>query len=174
MNEKKLLEIVETNLRKILEFSPFANFEGINTTEEFKSVIETDPAFAPFSLNREKYVTARIGGNLITSLHRKLGDLYEELIIELLSETFGLSKEYLKYSLEVQIGNELQKRTTDGRIMLDDVPNVDLQNLVKGCIDGNRGSFLLSDWRQQTYSGRQRHGFRTKNKKDRADNAYLL
>jgi hypothetical protein len=132
--EEKLLEIVKRNLSKVLEFDPFKNFKGINSNQDFLQIIENDPAFAPFSLDKEKYVTARFGGNMITSLHRKLGDLYEELIITLLSEKFGFDKTYLKYSLEIQIGDIHQIRTTDGRIFLDDLQNEKLQNLVKTCI----------------------------------------
>lgn len=134
--EQKLLELAENHLLKTLEFNPYANFEGVNSNTGFMEIIEHDPAFAPFSLNREKYITARFGGNLVTSLHRKLGDLYEDLILALLSEKFGLTKEYLKYSLDLQIDNESQKRTTDGRIMLVDI-NEELQKIVKPCIKGD-------------------------------------
>ncbi len=134
--EQKLLELAENHLLKILEFNPYANFEGVNSTSDFMQIMEYDPAFAPFSLNREKYITARFGGNLVTSLHRKLGDLYEDLILVLVSEKFGLTKEYLKYSLDLQIDNEIQKRTTDGRIMLVDI-DIELQKIVKPCIKGN-------------------------------------
>ena len=106
-------------------------------------IIEKDPAFAPFSLNREKYVVARFGGNLVTSLHRKLGDLYEDLIITLLSEKYGFEKTYLKYSLELQIDEVRQIRTTDGRIMLADVKNKNLQNLANNCISGDYKGLAL-------------------------------
>jgi hypothetical protein len=141
--EERLLEIVENHLLKILAFNPYANFEGVNSTEDFMRVIEKDPAFAPFSLNREKYVTARFGGKLVTSLHRKLGDLYEELILVLLSKKFGLTKIYLKYALQLQIDQESQTRTTDGRIMLADVPNTELQNIVRSCLSDNYKGLAL-------------------------------
>jgi hypothetical protein len=132
--EEKLIAIVESNLLKVLEFNPYANFEGISSTKDFMNLMQADPAFAPFSLNREKYVAARFGGNLVTSLHRKLGDLYEELFITILSETFGFSKDYLKYSLELNIDGELQKRTTDGRIILADIKNAALRKKAKRLI----------------------------------------
>lgn len=136
--KEKLLKIVKKNLLKILEFDPFKNFKGVSSSEDFLSVIENDPAFAPFALNREKYVAARFGGNLITSLHRKIGDLYEELIIALLSEKFGFDKSYLKYSLKIQIGDIQQRRTTDGRILLPDLQDKKLQNLVKNCLSDEK------------------------------------
>ena len=75
-----------------------------------------DPAFAPFFLNDTKYVTARIGGNLITSLHRKLGDMYEEIFQTLLADKLNISSEDLSYSLMLNIDNKSQKRSTDGLI----------------------------------------------------------
>jgi hypothetical protein len=50
-------------------------FENVTDKESFLELIGSDPAFAPFFLNNPKHITARIGGNLITSLHCKLGDM---------------------------------------------------------------------------------------------------
>ena len=102
--------------------------------------MKQDPAFSPFCLDRDKYVIARIGGNLITSIHRKLGDLYEEIILELLHNKYGFSKSYLKFSLNIVIDGKEQQRTTDGRLVLEDITNVDLKNKVRNLIlDGYDG-----------------------------------
>jgi hypothetical protein len=99
--------------------------------------MRNDPAFAPFCLDRDKYVLARIGGNLITSIHRKLGDIYEEILLELLQDKYGFSKDYLKFSLNIIIDGYEQERTTDGRLVLSDIENEDLKNKVLNLITGN-------------------------------------
>jgi len=70
--EEKLREIIHHHLSVVLEYNPFERFDGISDKESFLEMIGNDPAFAPFFLDNPKYVTARIGGNLIVSLHRNL------------------------------------------------------------------------------------------------------
>ncbi len=131
MLEDRLLIIIKQNLEKILEYNPFYNFPGISTNEEFSELIKTDPAFAPFGLERKEYVLARFGGNLITSLHRKLGDAYEAIFTEILSDKFSIEKDKLKYSLAIQINDETQIRSTDGLVLFDELKNEKIRTLLK-------------------------------------------
>jgi len=114
--EEKLREIIHHHLSVVLEYNPFERFDGISDKESFLEMIGNDPAFAPFFLDNPKYVTARIGGNLIVSLHRKLGDMYEEIFKTLLADKFQIPEEELSYSLILNIDGKLQKRSTDGMI----------------------------------------------------------
>jgi hypothetical protein len=138
--EERLKHIISHSLGKISDFDGYKKFEGVSNAEDFKKLMRRDPAFAPFCLDREKYVVARIGGNLITSIHRKLGDLYEEILLELLNDKYGFSKEYLKFSLDIVIDGKEQKRTTDGRLILSDIDNKELKDKVANLvIDGYDG-----------------------------------
>jgi hypothetical protein len=116
MTNSRLREIIERHLLKVLEYDPFERFEGVTNKRSFLQMLSNDPAFAPFFLNNSKYVTARIGGNLITSLHRKLGDMYEEIFRALLETELGIPEEELRYSLTLNIDGKLQQRSTDGVI----------------------------------------------------------
>jgi len=113
---ESLRAIVVRNLERVLAFDPFKHFEDVETREAFASLLESDPAFAPFSLANAKYIAARLGGNLITSLHRKLGDLYQEIFLQLLRVHFQLPEENLTFSIEIEIDGNKQKRSTDGMI----------------------------------------------------------
>ena len=128
--ENKLKEIIKHSLEKITDFDGYKKFEGVTEASHFKELMKKDPAFSPFCLDRDKYVIARIGGNLITSIHRKLGDLYEEIILELLHNKYGFSKSYLKFSLNIVIDGKEQERTTDGRLVLKDIKDENLKNKV--------------------------------------------
>lgn len=121
MLEDTLLNIIKINLEKILEYNPYYNFPGISSNDEFSELIKTDPAFSPFGLERKEYVLARFGGNLITSLHRKLGDAYEDMFTEILSDRLGIPKDKLKYSLTIQINDEMQVRSTDGLVLFSEL-----------------------------------------------------
>jgi hypothetical protein len=119
INEAELLDLAVTNIRRVLEFSPYKSYTGIKSREEFQQLIARDPAFGVLGLDDERYVIARVGGNLVTSLHRKLGDMYEALFGYLLKKSFGLKEDDLHFSVEVKIGERTQVRSTDGLIRKD-------------------------------------------------------
>ena len=116
MIDTKLRAVIEANLSVVLDYDPYARFEGIETRADFDALLRKDPAFAPFFLHHSKYIAARIGGNLVTSLHRKLGDLYEELFQVLLKEKLNVPESDLEYAVEIRINEETQQRSTDGLI----------------------------------------------------------
>jgi len=132
--EDTLKTIIKRNLEKIKKFDGYKKFKSVNNASDFIELMQNDPAFSPFYLDRDKYVTARIGGNLITSIHRKLGDLYEEIILELLNDKYGFSKQYLKFSLNIDVDGKIQERTTDGRLLLDDITDMSLKQKVKDLV----------------------------------------
>lgn len=119
VNETELLHIAINNLRKVRGFNPYKNYYGIKSREEFKQLIALDPAFGILGLDDDRYIIARVGGNLVTSLHRKLGDMYESLFRYLLINSFALNENDLHFSVEVQIGDRVQLRSTDGLIKKD-------------------------------------------------------
>ena len=141
--ENTLIAAIEYHLNKILDFDGYSKYDGVTNPKEFIYLMDNDPAFNPFGLGRDKYVTARIGGNLITSIHRKLGDLYEDMIIALLHDKYGFSKEYLKFSLNIVIDGNEQERTTDGRIMIADIDDKVLREETKKLIVGNYEGLAL-------------------------------
>lgn len=141
--EEILKNVIKSNLEKITEFDAFKKFEDVSDICEFKEMICNDPAFSPFYLNCDKYVIARIGGNLITSIHRKLGDLYEELILELLHYKYGFSKDYLKFSIDIVIDGKKQERTTDGRILLNDIQDEELRQKVNNLVISGYDGFAM-------------------------------
>lgn len=119
VDEDELLNIARLNIRKVLEFNPYKSYYGINNREEFKQLIALDPAFGVLGLDDDRYIIARVGGNLVTSLHRKLGDMYEALFAYLLRKSFSLNENDLHFSVQVQIGDRVQVRSTDGLIKKD-------------------------------------------------------
>lgn len=117
--EDELLSLAVKNIRKVLEFSHYKSYKGIKSREEFQQLISRDPAFGILGLDDERYVIARVGGNLVTSLHRKLGDMYEALFGYLLKQSFNLNENELHFGVEVKIGDRIQVRSTDGLIRKD-------------------------------------------------------
>lgn len=121
VNETELLNLAIASIRKVLDFNPYNSYKdkGVENREQFQQLIASDPAFAALGLDDERYIIARVGGNLITSLHRKIGDMYEALFGYLLKKSFDLSESDLHFSVTVKIGDRTQVRSTDGLIIKD-------------------------------------------------------
>ena len=113
-NSTVLLSIADKHLSLIAKYNPYRNFAGVKDRKAFAAMIAEDPAFSSFGFTDDRYVVARIGGNLITSLHRKIGDMYEEIFRYLLQCRFDLSAADISFKVDVQIGSRIQARSTDG------------------------------------------------------------
>ncbi|BBL73708.1 hypothetical protein [Methylomagnum ishizawai] len=116
INEQELLSIALRNLNRVHSFDPFASYPGVNSKADFIGLINNDPAFCHLGLGTDEYVMARIGGNLITSLHRKIGDMYENIFSYLLIKVFNIPEHDLHFSVNVRINDRFQERSTDGLI----------------------------------------------------------
>ena len=128
-DEHLLLQIAKGELSKILSFTPYKNYPGVSSRDEFRRLIGQDPAFDFLGLDDERYAVARIGGNLITSLHHKIGDMYESVVQAVLTSQFDLAPSELKYSIIVEIGRRRQKRSTDGFVPTDRLTGRSLSRL---------------------------------------------
>jgi hypothetical protein len=118
--EDQILELAVQHLSRISEYDPYQNFPGVNNRATFSRMIARDPAFRHLGLDEsERYVIARIGGNLITSLHRKVGDMYEDIFQILIRNRFDLNQSDLSYSVDLPIGGRTQERSTDGYVPIE-------------------------------------------------------
>lgn len=80
---------------------------------------ERDPLFSIFGLYGPRYLTARFGGGLNTSIHRKLGDLVEDSVQQAVIAGLDLDPARAVYAAEVESGDEKVVRTADCFIDLD-------------------------------------------------------
>jgi len=66
IDPQHLLDIAGHHLGLVQEYDPYQSFPGVTSREQFRELIRRDPAFAPLGLDDDRYLTARIGGNLVT------------------------------------------------------------------------------------------------------------
>jgi hypothetical protein len=137
-NAEVLLAMAEEHLGLIAKYNPYRNFAGVKDRKAFSTLIAEDPAFSAFGFGDERYVVARIGENLITSLHRKIGDMYEDMFRYLLQCRFDLSAADVAYKVDVVIGSRTQERSTDGLLPKRKLVSLDLP-LPSNCLKGAEG-----------------------------------
>ncbi len=123
-NDKEIINIILNDLHEIENFNPYRNFNNINNANQFKEFLSNDPAFNNIGLIDKKYVTARIGGNLVTSIHRKIGDMYENIFSHLIKTKFNLTEEHLNFNIKLNIDGKTQIRSTDGFIPIEKLKNI--------------------------------------------------
>ncbi len=129
--EEQLRFIIRKHLSVVTRFNPYSRFEGVETREDFLRMIGSDPAFRHFFLDNEQYAIARVGGNMITSLHRKLGDLYEDIFKALLTHHFSPLNLDLDFRLQILVDEELQERSTDGLLRYEGMPNLEKSRILQ-------------------------------------------
>lgn len=122
-DEKIILELALANINKINEFDPYKSYASVSCRNTFKDMMARDPAFSALGLDDDRYVIARIGGNLVTSIHRKIGDMYEGIFAYLLKTKYGIPEHDLHYSVSVKIGGRTQQRSTDGLLKRENMPS---------------------------------------------------
>ena len=77
---------------------------------------QADPLFSMFGLDTPEYVAATLGGGTVTSIHRKLGDLYERCVQTILSTQLNTPLERLTYATPIASGDRDESRTADAYV----------------------------------------------------------
>ncbi|NLF08053.1 MAG: hypothetical protein GX594_08745 [Pirellulaceae bacterium] len=69
-----------------------------------------------------EYLGATLAGGTVTSVHRKLGDIYEECIRAIFAHTFELKADDIVYSAIIRSGENEETRNADTYLQFDRLP----------------------------------------------------
>lgn len=119
--ESRLISIIKSELEVSLDY------ERVSSAEVEVERYKTDPVFSLFLLNSKDVVLARARGALVMSITRKLGDLYEKSIKEIVKHQLGLTDAEIRYSARIA-GEE---RSLECRILLKDIKDENIKVKVK-------------------------------------------
>jgi len=86
--------------------------------DEIIAEFQKDPLYSIFGLDSPEYVAAILGGGTITSIHRKIGDLYEQCVHTIIVHQLGLPAAP-RFTAAIVSGDVEQKRTIDVYIPFD-------------------------------------------------------
>ena len=113
VDEAELLAIIKRNLAVAGRYR-----RQKDTTKEGEA-LKQDPVFSLFGLTGQEYILAKARGAQVVSLHRKLGDLYQELVSFLFQSALQLSAEEIKFELVRGRSSGAGKRSLDAKIPFD-------------------------------------------------------
>lgn len=123
----KLQEILKTtilrHLSRLERYEP-AHGRGPNklTAAELKQAFADDLVYSIFGLDSPDYIAAALAGGTITSIHRKIGDAYEECVRTIFSTQYQLTAEQVQYKAMISSGDRQLKRRLDVYFALKDIP----------------------------------------------------
>ena len=123
--ENILVSIIRHELSRVLEY------ERLETAQVELEAYRRDPVFSLFLLDSKDMVMARARGAFVMSITRKLGDLYENCIREIVKFSLGLTNEQIRYSAHIA-GEE---RSLECKISLRDIKLRHLQQSIRKIIE---------------------------------------
>jgi len=89
---------------------------------ELKQAFADDPVYSIFGLDSPEYIAAALAGGTITSIHRKIGDAYEECVRTIFSTQYQLTAEQVRYKAMIPSGDRQLRRSLDVYFALKDIP----------------------------------------------------
>lgn len=120
--DQRLHAIVLEHLAKLGEYvpGPVKNAGGKKQLEER---LARDPLYSIFGMDSPEYAAATLAGGTITSIHRKLGDIYEGCVKAVFMAQLGLSADQVTYSATIMSGEKEETRTADVYLKFDQLPD---------------------------------------------------
>jgi len=134
--EAQLFDIVMRHLDRLKAYIPGPVKKAGGTKEHLIQRYAADPLYSIFGLDSPEYVSATLGGGTVTSIHRKLGDIYEDCLKNVFHRRLGISFEQLTYSAQIMSGTTRQARTADAYIQFDQVRDTRQRKAIEGYCDG--------------------------------------
>jgi len=115
-----LKSIILSHLSRLDQYRP-AHGRGPNklTATELKQAFADDPVYSIFGLDSPEYIAAALSGGTITSIHRKIGDAYEECVRTIFTVQYHLPVGQMQYSAMITSGDRQSQRSLDLYLALD-------------------------------------------------------
>lgn len=117
--EQTLYDITIQHLAKLESFIPGPVKKAGKAREALLQRYRQDPVFSIFGLDSAEYIAAALSGGTITSIHRKLGDIYEDSVAAIFAHSLGLAAEDIRYTATIVVDDEPETRSIDAYLPFD-------------------------------------------------------
>ena len=121
--DQQLFEIAMFHLSKLDAYTPGPVKKAGGTKEHLIRRYRSDPLFSIFGLDSPEYVAATLGGGTVASIHRKIGDLCEACVKEILIRKLNQTPEQITYSATIRSGDAEETRSADAYLQFDRLPD---------------------------------------------------
>jgi hypothetical protein len=116
--EKALHALTMEHLAKLATYIP-GPVKKRGTRDKLLASYRDDPVFNIFGLDSLEYLAATLAGGTVTSIHRKLGDIYEACVKTIFMQSLQLSPTDVTYSTIIRSGETEEDRSADTYLQFD-------------------------------------------------------
>ena len=116
--EQALYALTMEHLAKLAEYIP-GPIKKRGTRDKLLAAYQQDPAYSIFGLDSLEYLGATLAGGTVTSIHRKLGDIYEACVKTIFMQALHLSPTDVTYSTIIRSGDTEEDRSADAYLQFD-------------------------------------------------------
>lgn len=131
--EQILFDKVQEHLAKIRDYIPGPVKKANKLEETLAQRYSRDPLYSIFGLDSHEYITATLSGGSVTSIHRKLGDVYQDVVTTIFSHRLHLNYEDLIYSTPIASGGLNENRSADAYVQFDKLRPTDRKRIATYC-----------------------------------------
>jgi hypothetical protein len=115
--EQALYALTMEHLAKLANYVP-GPVKKRGSRKELLAAYQQDPVFSIFGLDSQEYLGATLAGGTITSIHRKIGDIYEACVKTIFMQALGLGPEDVSYRTILRSGDGDEDRSADAYLLL--------------------------------------------------------
>ncbi len=120
------------HLAKIASYVP-GPVKKRGSRDELLAAYRRDPVFSMFGLDSPEYLMATLAGGTVTSIHRKLGDIYESCVRLIFVKALNLPPTEVNYNTIIRNGDIEESRSADAYLQFDKLDKPSRQRVSAYC-----------------------------------------
>jgi hypothetical protein len=105
----------------------------MGTRDKLLIAYTQDPVFSIFGLDSQEYLGATLAGGTVTSIHRKIGDIYEACVKTIFMVALNQSPAEVTYSTVIRNGDIEETRSADAYLQFDRLDPVSRKRVSRYC-----------------------------------------
>lgn len=117
--DQSLYDIAMEHLSKLHQYIPGPVKHAGGSKERLLKRYQQDPVFSIFGFDTPEYLGATLAGGTITSIHRKIGDIYEGCVKTIFMHCLNLTTEQVTYTATIRSGDKEETRSADIYLQFD-------------------------------------------------------
>jgi hypothetical protein len=130
--DEQLYGIALEHLAKLAAYVP-GPVKKKGTRDELLSAYQGDPVFSIFGLDSPEYLGATLAGGTVTSIHRKIGDIYEACVKAIFMHALKLTATQVTYSAIIRSGDGEEQRSADAYLQFDRLKEPSRRRVAEYC-----------------------------------------
>lgn len=116
--ERILVAAVMEHLAKLAEYVP-GPVRKSGSSRELLATYRQDPVFGIFGLDSSEYLGATLAGGTVTSIHRRLGDIFETCVRMIFMHMLNQTSAEVTLEAVIRNGDETETRRADAYLRFD-------------------------------------------------------